>query len=85
MITKLGEEIICNNSGYISKKRVREVIEKIFDRAGVIIEYPKGTNYWKFSEIKEELLKELGLLKVFGMELKLDKTLKNNEFRLEEK
>ena len=49
----------------LSRSRVLEAIEKVFNgvgREGVIIEYPKGTNSWRFEELKEQLLNELGLV-----------------------
>ena len=46
----------------LDKQRVREAINKLFNRRGlIVIDYPENTNTWEFSKLKEELLKELGL------------------------
>lgn len=72
----------------LPKQKVREAIEKI-DELTKIMGYKLPTHlqgHWVHKEdAKNILIKELGLLKLFGMEIKEDKNLKPNEFRLENK
>lgn len=43
MITKLGEEIICNRSGFINEKKIKDEIIKIIESVEPLI-VPDGTN-----------------------------------------